>query len=224
MIDASRERPRLGIPHNLLVSVLTALLLTGLVACGLGAGLGDEWSEVRDRADSADRSQPADDGGGSAVVSNSDTVSYSNPNPTGVPLIDNREVTADSAASLDAVTWTTGPVIDAGALVAAGTLTQGARLSEPTRGEPSAFSVYYGANAEVLVELLPDLGAAHVWDTDATVAPGEFERAGNEFTIRAYSPLFMDVGPSGLLLRVWGYDNAGNPALLSAETVDARRR
>ena len=115
-------------------------------------------------------------------------------------------------------------MIEDGALVAAGTLTQGARLAEPTVGEPSAFSVYYGANAEVMVELLPDLGAMHIWDTDATVAPSEFEQEGNEFTIRAYSPLFMDVGPSDLSLRVWGYDNAGNAALLSVQTVDARRR
>ncbi len=74
------------------------------------------------------------------------------------------------------------------------------------------------------MELLPDLGAIHFWDTDATVAPSEFEQKGNEFTIRAYSPLFMDVGPSDLLLRAWGYDNAENPALLSVRTVDARRR
>lgn len=75
-----------------------------------------------------------------------------------------------------------------------------------------------------MVELLPDLGAAHVWDTDATVAPSEFEQAGNEFTIRAYSALFMDVGPSDLLLRVLGYDGAGNAALLPVQTVDAGRR
>ena len=141
-----------------------------------------------------------------------------------MPLNDSLDVVPDGAASLDAVTWTTGPVIEDGALVAAGTLNQGVRLSEPTGGEPSAFSVHYGANAEVMVELLPDLGATRVWDTDATVAPSEFEQEGNEFTIRAYSPLFMDVGPSDLLLRVWGYDNAGNPALLSVQTVDARQR
>ena len=77
---------------------------------------------------------------------------------------------------------------------------------------------------EVMVELLPDLGATHVWDTDATVAPSELEQAGNEFTVRAYSPLFMDIGPLDLLLRLWGYDHAGNPTLLSAQTVDAVRR
>ena len=37
------------------------------------------------------------------------------------------------------------------------------------------------------MELLPDLGATHVWDTDATIAPSELEQAGNEFTVRAYS-------------------------------------
>ena len=58
----------------------------------------------------------------------------------------------------------------------------------------------------------------------AAVAPSEFEQEGNEFTIRAYSPLLMDVGPSDLLLRVRGYDNAGNAALPSVRTVDARDR
>ena len=224
MMNASSERIRLRIRHNVLVAVLTAVLLTAPVACGVGAPPRGESGGVEDRSGSANQAQPADNGGGNTVVSNSDTVSYSNPNGVGVPLNDNRDVVPDAAASLDAVTWTTAPVIEAGALVAAGTLNQGVRLSEPTTGEPSAFSVYYGANTEVMVELLPDLGATHVWDTDATVAPSEFEQEGNEFTIRAYSPLFMDVGPSDLLLRVWGYDNAGNAALLSVQTVDARRR
>ena len=223
MIDASSGRPRLIILHKVLVTALVAVLLAALAACGVEDPPGDEWSEVRDSAGSASQSQPADDGGGSAVASNSDTVSHSNPNPAGMPLND-REVTASSAESLDAVTWTTEPVIEAGALVAAGTLTQGARLAEPTGDEPSAFSVYYGAHAEVMVELLPDLGATHVWDTDATVAPSELEQEGNEFTVRAYSPLFTDVGPSDLLLRVWGYDDAGNAALLSVQTVAAGRR
>ena len=214
---------RLRIYHNVLIAVLTAVLVTAPVACGVGAPPGGEWSEVQDGSGDANRSQPAGDSGG-AAASNSDTVSYSNPNAARMPLNDRRDIAPDTAASLDAVTWTTGPAIEDGALVAAGTLTQGARLAEPTVGEPSAFSVYYGANAEVMVELLPDLGAMHVWDTDATVAPSDFEQEGNEFTIRAYSPLFMDVGPSDLLLRVWGYDNAGNAALLSVQTVDVRRR
>ena len=215
---------RIRIFRNVLIALLTAVLVTAPVACGVGVGAppGGEWSEARDGSGDINRAQPADDGG--AAASNSDTVSYSNPNAAGVPLNDRRDIAPDAATSLDAVTWTTGPVIEDGALVAAGTLTQGARLSEPTVGEPSAFSVHYGANAEVMVELLPDLGATHVWDTDATVAPSEFEQEGNEFTIRAYSPLFMDVGPSDLLLRVWGYDGAGNPALLSVQTVDAWRR
>ena len=224
MMNPSSERMRLLILHNVLVAVLTAVLLTASVACGIGRAPGGEWSEVQDGSGSANQSQPADNGGDSTVVSNNDTVIHVNPNGVRVPLSDSRDVVPDGAASLDAVTWTTAPVIETGALVAAGTLTRGARLSEPTNGEPSAFSVHYGANTEVMVELLPDLGATHVWDTDATVAPSEFEQKGNGFTIRAYSPLFMDVGPSDLLLRVWGYDNAGNAALLSVQTVDAGRR
>ena len=109
-------------------------------------------------------------------------------------------------------------------LISPGPVDEPSRLAEPTGGEPSAFSVHYAANAEGMVEPLPDLGATHVWDTDATVASSELVQAGNEFTVRAYSPLFMDTGPSDLLLRVWGYDNAGNPALLSVQTVDAGRR
>ena len=224
MMNASSERMRLRILDNVLVTVLATVLLAALVACGVEAPPGGESSEVHDSFGSVNQAQPADDSGGGKAASESDAVSYSNPNGAGVPLNDNRDVAPGAAASLDAVTWTTTPVIEAGALVAAGTLNQGVRLSEPTAGEPSAFSVYYDANTEVMVELLPDLGAPRVWDTDATVAPSEFGQEGNEFSIRAYSPLFMDVSPSDLLLRVWGYDDAENAALLSVQTVDARRR
>ena len=190
-------------PGNAVAIVLAAILLAALFAGCAGQSSSDS---------SGDGMAPSD----------SDTVSYANPNAAGVPLNDGRAGAPDDAASLDAVIWTTAPVIEAGALSAAGTLTQGARLYEPMNGEPSAFSVYYGDNAEVMVELLPDLGPMRVWDTDATVAPSDFELEGSDFTIRAYSPLFMDVGPSDLMLRVWGYDAAGETALLSAQAVDAR--
>ena len=195
-------------PGNAVAIVLAAILLAALFAGCAGQS-------------------SSDSGGDGMAPSDSDTVSYANPNAAGVPLAgvplnDGRARAPDDEASLDAVIWTTAPVIEAGALSAAGTLTQDARLYEPMNGEPSAFSVYYGDNAEVMVELLPDLGPMHVWDTDATVAPSDFELEGSDFTIRAYSPLFMDVGPSDLMLRVWGYDAAGETALLSAQAVDAR--
>ena len=207
-------------------SAVIAILAVGLLAALFAGCAGQssssssaDGSEDGPGAGNASQSQPADNVGDGIAASNSDTVSYANPNAAGVSLNENRDAAPDDAASLDAVIWTTEPVIEAGALSAGGTLTQGARLSDPINGEPSAFSVYYGDNAEVMVELLPDLGPMHVWDTDATVAPGEFELVGDRFTIRAYSPLFMDVGPSDLTLRVWGYDGAGNPALLSVAAV-----
>ena len=197
-------------------SAVIAILAVGLLAALFAGCAGQssssssaDGSEDGAGAGNASQSQPADNVGAGIAASNSDTVSYANPNAAGVSLNDSRDAAPDDATSLDAVIWTTEPVIEAGALSAAGTLAQGARLSEPLNGEPSAFSVYYGDNAEVMVELLPDLGPMHVWDTDATVAPGDFELVGDEFTIRAYSPLFMDVGPSDLKLRVWGYDAGG---------------
>ena len=135
---------------------------------------------------------------------------------------DTRSPALENAASIDAVTWTVEPVIKAGALDAAGALAPNTRLSEPMNGEGSAFSVYYDGHDEALVELLPDLGPMRIWDTDATVAPTEFELAGGAFTIRAYSPLFMDMGsPSELELRVWGYDQAGQEVLLSVRRINA---
>ena len=208
--------------NNAVTAILAVALLATLFSACSGQSSSSSADSSDDGAGNASQSQPADNVGGNAAPSNSDTVSYANPNAAGVSLNENRGATPDDATSLDAVTWTTQPVIAAGALSAAGTLTQGARLSDPLNGEPSAFSVHYGDNAEVMVELLPDLGPAHVWDADATVATGEFELAGDQFTIRAYSPLFMDVGPSDLTLRVWGYDAAGTAALLSVQTVAAR--
>ena len=209
-IGAGRRRFRKGLP-----AILAAVLLAAFLMGCAGESQSNDSDGDAGHGDSSASSGQAAGGGGS---SDNDAVSYANPGATEVPLNQGRDADPGSA-SLDAVEWTTGPVIQAGALVAAGTLTQDARLYEPMNDEPSAFSVYYGDNAEVLAELLPDLGPMRVWDTDATVAPSEFELEVNKFTIRAYSPLFMDVGPSDLLLRVWGYDGAGNPALLSVQSV-----
>ena len=192
--------------RNALPAILAVILLMAAIFAGCGGG-----------AQSGESKGDASDSGGDAPADQ--VVSYANPGATGVALRGDRTSPADDGVSLDAVRRTTEPTISAGALTAAGALEQGARLSEPLNDEPSAFSVYYGDNPEVLVELLPDLGPMRVWDTDATVAPSEFELAGDEFTIRAYSPLFMDVGPSDLLLRVWGYDAAGAAALLSVRRV-----
>ena len=185
------------------LAAMLAMMLTAAIFVGCGGG-----------EQSADSTAGASNG-----ITADQAVSYTNPGATGVALNNGRSGVSDDAASLDAVQWSTGPVIRQGALVAAGTLQKNARLSEPMNDEPSAFSVYYGDNTEVLAELLPDLGPMHVWDTDAAVAPSEFEAEGDKFTIRAYSPLFMDVGPSDLLLRVWGYDEGGQRALLSALRV-----
>ena len=195
----SHPMQRCGPILNLAILVLAVGLIMGSVAaCG--------HSTVVDDPDSSDVA-----------------VSYANPNGQPVDFQDARSPALQKAASIDAVTWTVEPVIKDGALEAAGTLTQNARLFEPMNGEGSAFSVYYIGHDEAMVELLPDLGPMHVWETDATVAPTEFELAGGEFTIRAYSPLFMDVGsPSELELRVWGYDRAGQEALLSARGVNAK--
>ena len=215
-----------GFRRRCLNKAVIAILAVGLLAALLAGCAGQSSSssayDSEAGAGNSGQSQPADNAGDGAAASNSDTVSYANPNAAGVSLNENRGAAPDDATSLDAVTWTTEPVIEAGALSAAGTLTQGARLSEPMNDEPSAFSVYYGDNVEVMAELLPDLGPMHVWDTDATVAPSDFELESDRFTIRAYSPLFMDVGPSDLTLRVWGYDAAGAAALLSVQTVAAR--
>ena len=71
-----------------------------------------------------------------------------------------------------------------------------------------------------MVELLPDLGPMFVWDTFLTVAPTEMEIEGASFKIRAYSPLFMDVGPGDLELRVYGYDQSGADALLAVQDIE----
>ena len=57
---------RIRIFRNVLIALLTAVLVTALVACGVGVGAPPvgEWREVQDSSGSANRSQPADDGGG----------------------------------------------------------------------------------------------------------------------------------------------------------------
>ena len=197
-----------------LVTLAAVFVIGGAAACGdSGAvdGIGGSAKPSNSGIDAPANGDGSDGG-----------VSYANPNGQGVNFQDTRSPALENAASIDAVTWTLEPAIRAGALEAAGALTPNARLSEPMNGEGSAFSVYYDGHDEALVEILPDLGPMQIWDTDATVAPTEFELAGSAFTIRAYSPLFLDVGtPSELELRVWGYDQAGQEVLLSVRRINA---
>ena len=149
-------------------------------------------------------------------------MSRENPGFIGESFDDQRSPALIDAPSLDAVQWTVAPTISAGELVAEGVLQQGATLFAPQIGEGSAFSVYYKGHREPMVEVLPDLGPLYIWDTDLTVATMEFELEGTSFKLRAYSPLFMDVGsPSQLELRVFGFDQSGADALLAVRDINA---
>ena len=187
-------------------------------------GCGDNASSA---SDSGVEDDPGDADGGQSSASSSDdddqVVSRENPGLTGTSFDDQRSPALIDAQSLDAVRWTVAPAISDGALVAEGVLQGDATLFTPMLGEGSAFSVYYKGSREPLVELLPDLGPLQIWDTLHTVAPTEFELEGTSFRIRAYSPLFMDVGsPSQLELRVFGFDKSGADSLLSVQDVNAR--
>ena len=241
--EVALPTPRFGpILSVALLALAAALVIGGAAACGDSGAVDDiggsaEPSQPGIEVPANGEGNPGGQGASSSAAASDDTddtdsrtgaggsdgtVSYANPNGQGVNFQDTRSPALENAASIDAVTWTVEPVIKAGALDAAGELAPNARLSEPMNGEGSAFSVYYDGHDEALVELLPDLGPMQIWDTDATVAPTEFELAGGAFTIRAYSPLFMDVGtPSELELRVWGYDRAGQEVLLSVRRINA---
>ena len=124
------------------------------------------------------------------------------------------------AQPLGVVKWTTPPTISPGTLTASGTLQQGASLFDPmVEGEGAGFAVFYKGHTEPMVVLLPDLGPIDIWETTLTVATMEHEFEGASFTITAYSPLFMDVGPDDLELRVYGYDGSGSDALLAVQDI-----
>ena len=175
-----------------------------------------------DSSGSSDRDPPGhhDGGDGDSDSDDTDTVSRENPGFVEVPFDYSRNIALLDAEPLDLVTWTVGPYILPGVLVASGTLKQGAILFNPmVDGEGSGFSVFYKGHEESLVELLPDLGPLSIWDTDLTVAQTEMETEGPNFKITAYSPLFMDVGGSDLELRVIGYDGSGNDAVLGVRDI-----
>ena len=188
---------------------------------------GEDSSEGHDNGDSGVSSSSGadsaggyngDSGGGDS--SDTDTVSRENPGFVEVPFDYSRNLALLDAEPLDLVTWTVGPSISPGELVAEGTLKDGAILFNPmVDGEGSGFSVFYKGHDESMVELLPDLGPLSIWDTDLTVAETEMETEGANFRIRAYSPLFMDVGGSDLEIRVIGYDQAGNDAVLGVQDI-----
>ena len=181
-----------------------ALLAVAVVACGGGPG--------------SSSAKPDDDTADNTNTCTTDDMFVELPA---------RSAPLEQAESLEAVTWTVGPKIQApDELVATGTLEPGVALFNPLRGydrDSPAFSVYYVGNVEALVELVPDLPDGQCWKTTATIAPTEVgtpEGAGDRgFTITASSPLFRDVAGAEWELRVWGTDADGNEALLSKVSI-----
>lgn len=191
-------------------------------ANGDSGGASSGQSSASSSEDSTDNGSEDSDGGDSAGSGSGGTASNQNPNGEGVPFDNSRNVVLFGAEPLNIVQWTVGPTVGGGELVAEGVLTQDAVIFNPTvDGEGSGFSVFYKGHEEAMVELLPDLGPMFVWDTFQTVAETEMEIEGLNFSIRAYSPLFMDVGPGDLELRVYGYLPSGEDALLSVQDINA---
>ena len=208
------------------LAALICLAITMAVGCGSGADTGSNGESASEKKtdggasiSSSQSDSPANSGASSSSADN-DTISRENPGAEGMLFDNSRNVALFGAQPLNIVQWTVEPVIAAGALDAEGVLEQGAVIFSPMAdGEGSGFSVFYKGHEESLVELLPDLGPMMTWDTFQTVAPTEMEIEGASFKIRAYSPLFMDVSPSDLELRVYGYDQSGADALLSVQDI-----
>lgn len=172
--------------------------------------------------DSGDKSSDDDSGEHKNGDSDDDTVSRENPGFIGMGFDVSRNEALADTDSIDAVTWDMEPTASAGALDAKGTLSGGASIFNPmVDGEGAGFIVYYKGNDEPLVLLLPDPGPMYMWDTNHTVADMEHEFEADAFVIRAYSPLFMDVGSGDLEIRVFGFDGNGNDALLSVYPVSS---
>ncbi len=225
--------------HLVFVILLISLWVAALGCAGAGepAAEGDraypqdamsdssgEASSDSEQSSSSDYDDSDDDvdygNSGQAGAEDSDIVSRENPGLTGTAFDSGRNDSLFDAQPLDAVTWTMEPTISAGALEAKGVLKDGAALFDPTiGGEGAGFIVYFKGMREPLVLLLPDLGPTRIWETDHTVAPMEQELNGASFAIRAYSPLFMDVGGSDLEIRLFGYDAQRADALLAIQPV-----
>ena len=174
-----------------------------------------------DSAASSASSQDAVSSGDSGQSSGDDaTVSRENPGFVGTAFDASRSLNLFDAQPLNVVTWSTPPTISAGALEASGVLSEGASLFNPmVDGEGAGFIVYYKGMQEPLALLLPDRGPMEIWESDHTIAPMEHEFEGSSFSIRAYSPLFMDVGPSDLEIRLFGFSGNGEDALLAVEPI-----
>ena len=215
--------------------LLVAILLVGLTAAASGCG-DDSNTDQRvsqpaspassgesgaSSSSSEDSHSGGDGNGGSGDDrSDDDTVSRENPGFTETAFDISRNLALSGAHPLDAVTWNTRPTIAGGALEASGILNEGVSLFDPkVDGEGAGFIVYYKGVEEPLVLLLPDLGPTQIWESYYTTAPMESEFEGSSFTFRAYSPLFMDVGPSDLEIRLFGLDANRADALLAIEPV-----
>ncbi len=188
-------------------------------------GSGSGYSSSSEDDGSTGHGNGDDDGSGSGYSSSSgddDVVAYENPGFIGVPFDGSRNDALVGAQPLDVVTWTVEPTASFGSLEAEGVLGDGATLFNPNvDGEGAGFIIYFKDFLEPMVLLLPDLGPLYIWETDETVAPTELEVEGGSFTLRAYSPLFMDVGPGDLTIRLFGYDGNGEDALLGVRPVEA---
>ena len=153
-----------------------------------------------------------------------DTVSNTNPNPSGAGPTLNRaaNVALADAEPLNIVTWTVAPTIAPGEVSGEGIAEGGAYLFNPQfeEADGAAFEIYYEGHEDPMVVLLPDLGPLQIWNTFETVATMDWEMEGGRFSFRAYSPLFMDSDPTALELRVYGYDGDGNAALLAVASLD----
>ena len=173
-------------------------------------------SPVKGEGVASSASAPSQSAGADSVVS----AVNQNPSGAGPELDYSRNAALRNATPLDAVTWTTPPIVGGGELSGAGQIAQGTDLFEPMIGDGAAFAVYYPGHDDPMVALLPDLGPMEMWNTNHTVADMEWEREATSFTFRAYSPLFMDAGDE-LELHVFGYDADGNDALLAVTKIGA---
>ena len=216
---------------RLVVVLLLACFAVAAASCGDDSESGEDQGASQaaassasssDSAASSASSQDAVSSGDSSQSSSGDdaTVSRENPGFVGTAFDASRSLNLFDAQPLNVVTWNTPPTISAGALEASGVLSEGASLFNPmVDGEGAGFIVYYKGMQEPLALLLPDRGPMEIWESDHTIAPMEHEFEGSSFSIRAYSPLFMDVGPSDLEIRLFGFSGNGEDALLAVEPI-----
>ena len=140
-------------------------------------------------------------------------------NPGGTPVQANvPTVNPEAATPQGFIVWTTEPSFSDWTLTAAGVLQEGASLVDTQEERAPAFLVYYKGHTDPMVVLLPDLPLGQTWDTDHTIAPTNFEQAGQNFSFEASSPLFGDTS-GALELHAVGYDSDGKKVVLSVITI-----